>query len=151
MLLWLTYLSAPSNRAKMDFVVHPSPPSTAPVKTNEEGGSTRRCRNSRPQSNATIASLISGEVHRPRSRLSSGNSVTPSYLSQRLSLRPSHALFSARDPTLFSAIGRKSRDMTVIDTLTGPRGWYIERCSNHLANGEEVLFEVSLLFQSPFL
>lgn len=128
----------------MDFVVHPSPPSTASVNTNEETSRTHQGRSARSQSNATVASFTSGA--RPRSRLPSGNSGAPSYLSQRLSIQPSSAaVVSGRDSIPSSIIGRKSRDMTVIDTVTGPRGWYIEHCSHHLANGEEVLFEVSLV------
>lgn len=135
-------------RLRMDFVVHPSPPKTASV----SGGYAvdQRRRRLRVQGNDSSPVYTSAATRHHAETLAataaaseSTNGPTnwrterPSYLSQRLSRDLSTMLIDT------DALGPLSREMTVIDSQRGPRGWFVERCTHTLASGQDVLFAFS--------
>jgi hypothetical protein len=133
----------------MDFVVHPSPPKTASVSGGRVVNQRRRRAHQLSQSTSTVytsAATRHGSQTVAAAAATASESTNgptnwrtqrPSYLSQQLS-RDLSTMLPDTD-----ALGPISREMTVIDSHRGPRGWYVERCTHTLASGQEVLFAFS--------
>lgn len=159
-----------SNRlsAKIDLVVHPSPPATTAVQFGVELAGNNTCR-SRVVPDLSLQYQLAGFRNHPEHQPSLASPIRPS-VDTVLSRRPvsesypsnffnTHQMTSSSQaprrqtldmtsrPRMLDSLTRNklnSREVAVISSNHGPRGWYIQRCTRTLADGTDLLFEVSV-------